>query len=173
MTDVYTELLQENSELKAKILRLEQENKILKSNTNVLNDYITKNEQLKTNIDHLVKINESLKQENKDLKKQIEILLGQLVINDGEDITVQISQSQFDEYNELKEENEGLKIKHQRYRECSMQLNKKYKSALEKIRNDLKEVCKEECDYTKPKFCGDCDCRYGQILNKINEALGC
>ena len=46
-----------------------------------------------------------------------------------------------------------------------------YRSALEEIRNDLKEVCKEECDYTKPNFCGDCDCRYGQILNKINEVL--
>ena len=52
-----------------KYLRLEQENKILKSNTNVLNDYITKNEQLKTNIDSLVKINESLKQENRELKE--------------------------------------------------------------------------------------------------------
>ena len=40
-----------------------------------------------------------LEQENKELKKKIEILLGQLVINDGEDVTVQISQSQFDEYN--------------------------------------------------------------------------
>lgn len=30
MTDVYTELLQENSELEAKILRLEQENKVLR-----------------------------------------------------------------------------------------------------------------------------------------------
>jgi len=51
------------------------------------------------------------------------------------------------------------------------QENKQMKSALEEIKNDLKEVCKEECDYTKAKFCGDCDCRYGQILNKINEVL--
>ena len=47
-----------------------------------------------------------LEQENEQLKKQNEILLGQLVINDGEYVTVQISQSQFEEYNELKEENE-------------------------------------------------------------------
>jgi len=49
--------------------------------------------------------------------------------------------------------------------------NNAYRSALEEIKNVLKEICKEECDYTKPKFCGDCDCRYGQILNKINEVL--
>lgn len=53
------------------------------------------------------------------------------------------------------------------------EVRERYRSALEEIRNDLKEVCKEECDYTKPKFCGDCDCRYGQILNKINEVLQC
>ena len=51
------------------------------------------------------------------------------------------------------------------------QENRELKAALEEIKNDLKEVCKEECDYTKPKFCGDCDCRYGQILDKINEVL--
>lgn len=77
-------LKQENNSLQAQlnnitiqsnnaITALEQENKILKSNTNVLNDYITKNEQLKTNIDHLVKINESLKQENKELRKDVQL----------------------------------------------------------------------------------------------------
>lgn len=53
--------------------------------------------------------NKRLQAENKELKHKNEILLGQLVINDGEDVTVQISQSQFDEYNELKVENEELK----------------------------------------------------------------
>jgi hypothetical protein len=42
---------------------------------------------------------------------------------------------------------------------------------LEEIKKVLKKICKEECDYTKPKFCGDCDCRYGQILTKVNEVL--
>lgn len=51
-------------------------------------------------------------QECERLKKQNEILLGQLVINDGEDVTVQISQSQFEEYNQLKAENEELKNFH-------------------------------------------------------------
>lgn len=47
-------------------------------------------------------------------EQECEILLGQLVINDGEDVTVQISQSQFEEYNQLKTE---LNIKEQ---ECEM-----------------------------------------------------
>ena len=48
-------------------------------------------------------------QECERLEKQNDILLGQLVINDGEDVTVQISQSQFEEYNQLKAENDELK----------------------------------------------------------------
>jgi len=44
-----------------------------------------------------------LQEENERLKKENEILLGQLVINDGEDVTVQISKSQFDEYNQFKD----------------------------------------------------------------------
>ena len=66
-----------------------------------------------------------LEQENKELKEKIIKLSekkGHLIV----------------ENNTLKEENEGLKIKHQRYRECSMQLNKKYKSALEEIRKIAK-----------------------------------
>lgn len=64
-------------------------------------------------------------QENKELKEKIIKLSeekGYLIV----------------ENNTLKEKNEGLKIKHQRYRECSMQLNKKYKSVLEEIRKIAK-----------------------------------
>ena len=39
-----------------------------------------------------------------------------------------------EKYEKLKAENEGLKIKHQRYRECSIQFNQKLKQALEDIR---------------------------------------
>lgn len=60
------------------------------------------------NYEKVQKIKE-IEKENEQLKKQNAILLGQLVINDGEDVTVQISQSQFDEYNELKEENARIK----------------------------------------------------------------
>ena len=84
---------------------------------------------------------------------------------------------------ELEQENKELKsdvLKWQKAFSRQYQINENkgyskaeenYRSTLEEIRNDLKEVCKEECDYAKPKFCGDCDCRYGQILNKINEVL--
>lgn len=78
------------------------------------------------------------------------------------------------ENKELKEENieydEELAIEKLSHK-SDLETLERYRSALEEIKNVLKEVCKEECDYTKPKFCGDCDCRYGQILNKINEIL--
>lgn len=50
-----------------------------------------------------------LKAENERLKKENEILLCQLVINDGEDVTVQISESQFDKYNKYKQTLQDIK----------------------------------------------------------------
>ena len=64
-----------------------------------------------------------LKQENEKLKKERDIVLGQLVINDGEDVTVQISQSQFEQYNN-------------------------YRKALEEIREMINEVCWDYTDIT-------------------------
>ena len=52
---------------------------------------------------------EELKAENERLKKENEILLCQLVINDGEDVTVQISESQFDKYNKYKQTLQEIK----------------------------------------------------------------
>ena len=43
-----------------------------------------------------------LKEENKRIIKENVLLLGQLVINDGEDVTVQITKSQFDKYNKFR-----------------------------------------------------------------------
>lgn len=44
---------------------------------------------------------------------------------------------------------------------------------LTEIKEMLKEICMEECSFdwnkTSKKHCGDCDCRYGQILQKISE----
>lgn len=102
-----------------------------------------------------------LEQENKELKKQNEILLGQLVINDGEDVTVQISQSQFDEYNDLKQENKELKEKVEVLDKMtgifSARLCDKYRSALEEIRIlATKNVSIEN---------------FVKIQNKINEVL--
>lgn len=50
-----------------------------------------------------------LKAENARLKEENEILLGQLVINDGEDVTVQISESQFDKYNKYRQTLQEMK----------------------------------------------------------------
>lgn len=100
-----------------------------------------------------------LEQENNSLQAQ----LNNITVQSNNKITA------------LKQENEQLKNKNICREPCEYfkricnenTLLIKYRSALEKIKKDLKEICKEECDYTKPKFCGDCDCRYGQILNKI------
>lgn len=49
----------------------------------------------------------------------------------------------------------------------------KLEQTLTKIKEMLKEVCMEECSFnwnkTSKKHCGDCDCRYGQILQIISE----
>ena len=54
------------------------------------------------NVRRLEQENAELKAENERLKRENVMLLGQLVINDGEDVTVQISKSQFDEYNKFR-----------------------------------------------------------------------
>ena len=52
-------------------------------------------------------------------------------------------------------------------------VSKKFKQTLTEIKEMLKEICMEECLFdwnkTSKKHCGDCDCRYGQILQKISE----
>jgi predicted RNase H-like nuclease (RuvC/YqgF family) len=51
--------------------------------------------------------------------------------------------------------------------------NSKLEKTLTEIKEMLKEICMEECLFdwnkTSKKHCGDCDCRYGQILQKISE----
>ena len=94
--------------------KLFQEIKELKADNKHLNDLLdnalNEKEQLTNDyemLDASVEIQsmkiKQLQEENERLKKENEILLGQLVINDGEDVTVQISKSQFDEYNQFKD----------------------------------------------------------------------
>jgi len=99
------------------------------------------------------------------------------IIIDGEDVTVQISQSQFDEYNSLKQENKELKTCIEMIKNTEGQAhiegvrlakeNKNYRSALEEIREIVKADCKgctAECDC-------DEDCTRYIIKNKINDVL--
>jgi chromosome segregation ATPase len=102
-----------------------------------------------------------LEQENKELKRKIEILLGQLVINDGEDVTVQISQSQFDEYNELKQENEKLLDARNHF----MGVNLKYFNALEEIKSIA-----DKFDYWNNNL-PEASEVISEIKDKINEVL--
>ncbi len=114
------------------------------------------------------RINE-LKAENEELKKQKEILLNQLIVYDGEDVTIQISQGQFEEYNKLKAENEKLAIRvanlNERFINGFNYNEHRYKQALEDIKHILKihEKELEEC------LCNNID---EKILAKINEVIG-
>ena len=115
-----------------------------------------------------------LEQERDELKKQNAILLGQLVINDGEDVTVQISQSQFDEYNELKQENELFRQAHK----AEQDRRRKYENALEEIREYSINFCKKTCRFYANEDSMACneycllDDIVNPILDKINEVLG-
>ena len=73
------------------------------------------------------------------------------------------------ECEELKKAIDGLlKIQYQLADSCT-----KYEQTLAEIKEMLKEICMEECSFdwnkTSKKHCGDCDCRYGRILQKISE----
>lgn len=70
MTDVYTELLQENSELKTKVFRLEQENKELKEKFNFME---TANDIKKLDIDSLRDTNYKLRSALEEIKHILEI----------------------------------------------------------------------------------------------------
>ena len=54
--------------------------------------------------------------------------------------------------------------------------NKKLRQCLTEIKDMLKEICMEECLFdwnkTSKKHCGDCDCRFMQLLEKISECEG-
>ena len=61
----------------------------------------------------------------------------------------------------------------------AIELNERYdklKQTLAEIKEMLKEICMEECSFdwnkTSKKHCGDYDCRYGQIIQKISEGYG-
>lgn len=73
MTEVYTELLQENSELEAKIFRLEQENNTICYNLHLAekerDDLKKQNKILEIQIDQCNEYIDELKQENKELKE--------------------------------------------------------------------------------------------------------
>ena len=51
--------------------------------------------------------------------------------------------------------------------------NKKLRQCLTEIKELLKDICIEECCFdwnkTNKKHCGDCDCRFMQLLEKISE----
>lgn len=153
------------------------------------NEIITKHNLCKDNPNCNYKQLKRLEQENEHLKKQNEILLGQLVINDGEDVTVQISQSQFNEYNELKEENARIKQQYNCYacgnckgKEDYINLEKHHKGLRKqfdkqnKKLRDIHEIVQDYCNACKefePEKSEDKKtclyCNYGKILGIKND----
>lgn len=141
-------LEQERDELQKTIENQKLEYEELQCDNNQLTQWL---DEARQNADYWCNKCNELEQENKELKEEKQAIKSYLGIE---------SKTILERLEELDEWKHNDKL-----------LLWNYRSALEEIKNVLKEVCKEECDYTKPKFCGDCDCRYGQILTKINEVL--
>ena len=145
--------------------------------------------------DTIIALGEQLKrkeQEREKLKKECEIWKNQTLTIDDEAITVQITQQQFEEYNQLKVENEELK----KYKEvvdklAGMQViltNEKkmpmlYENAkdlklkqLSKILTEIKEIAEQSCSLNSCKVGSCMHCKYldeplvvKRILQKISE----
>lgn len=85
---------------------------------------------------------------------------------------------------QLKAENEELKNKNQKMYKMGCknfvaieQAKRLYKinKCLDEIEEIVKDICDEECDFKwckGKKHCGDDDCRYMQIMQKIKEVKG-
>lgn len=121
---------------------------------------------------------DQLKTENEQLKKECEILKNQVLTLDDETITVQITQQQFEEYNQLKEDNDTLRqflskeplalqalqsgyASYKKSSDVFYEMVKQYKQTLAEIK-DIAENHKatSHCDYLT-----DMD----NILQKISE----
>ena len=103
-------------------------------------------------------------QECNRLEKQNEILLGQLVINDGENATIQISQSQFEEYNQLKTENKRLD--NELY--MTVEEGRAWYDLMERYEQVLKEIKEIAADES---YVGFWDEQISKIQQKISEVL--
>ena len=145
MTEVYTELLEENSELEAKILRWEQENKELKAYKDVNEDFKKAWDELNKKYTEVLKLakenadsNEyclqELEKENEELKKQIESQKGLITVGGKQQYEMTIA-----------------------YDKC--------KTTLEEIREIAMGIMDDDIDEGSAYYDAD------QIINKINEVL--
>lgn len=86
---------------------------------------------------------DALKELIEDLKKERDFLLNQLVVLDGEDVTVQITQEQFEEYQQLKAENEKLKEEIKKLIEINHKLAEEHKTIGQDLYAEIKNYRKE------------------------------
>lgn len=116
-------------------------------------------------------------------KAERDLLLSQLVILDGEDVTVQITQEQFEEYNKLKAENESL----QSLNDFNVQKIETLEVENEELRKYIDRAgiigiikifkCLDEIERMINDFCSDCiadctrqdSCITYKIMRKLKE----
>lgn len=90
---------------------------------------------------------------------------------------------QNEQLQQLKIKNDELKEIRENLHKCNKKImdekhnisikNIKYKQCLDEIEKIIKDTCFEECDFKwckGKKHCGDDDCRYMQIMEKIKQA---
>ena len=129
--------------------------------------------QAKEKVKYIFELDQ-LKAENEELKKQLTIL-------DDEDVVVEITTKQFEEYKKLKAENEELKTGLKQIQKqfgieilyCKTTGESTFRSTkilkLKKAINEIKEIAqlaceKSVCDRNHCDYCSD-----GQIIQKISE----
>lgn len=103
-----------------------------------------------------------LTRRNAKLNKVKDILLNQLVVLDGECVTVQITQKQFEEYNKLEIKNDELKEELHKSREYNLAIIKQGHEATQKLER-IKEIIKE-CNKHDYDLC--CTCKYADNCRK-------
>lgn len=113
--------------------------------------------------------------------QECEIWKNQVLILDEEDVTVEVTQEQFEEYKQLKQECEELKSELHLYKTWYRAKHGDIKNILGRYHKALDEI--EE--YTRKQFCENCDdfntteynshcenCEYYEYFDIINKAKG-
>ena len=119
-------------------------------------------EELKTLLKRKEQECEELKKElhkNFEEKNKLHLIIDRLLEASGYDTNTASAEDFEDVYENMRYEKQQLE---------------QFGQTLTDIKEMLKDICMEECSFdwnkTSKKHCGDCDCRYGQILQKISKS---
>ena len=96
---------------------------------------------------------------NFEAKNKLHLIIDRLLEASGYDTNTASAEDFEDVYENMRYEKQQLE---------------QFGQTLTDIKEMLKDICMEECSFdwnkTSKKHCGDCDCRYGQILQKISKS---